>query len=115
MSRRDLRISVVTEHAIVSYGTAEAVMIGTVVARVHRPVASFFGVPPEWHFDQRAAAGPMQVRACVISGSHDVVDLLLHHIDWLAREVDLVAALVVFAIAPEHGEVAVRWLVVKGI
>ncbi len=57
----------------------------------------------------------MQIRARVITGSHDEVDLLLHHIDLFAREIDLVTALIVFAVALKHGEIAVRRLVVKGI
>src|SRR5580658_7499500 len=114
MSLRDLRISVVTEHAIVAYWATEAVMVGTVVARIHRPVASFFRVPTERQLGQRTAGGPMQVRARMVAGSHDEVDLLFHHIHRFAREIHLVAALIVFAIAPEHGEITVRWLVVIG-
>ncbi len=107
ISRRDLRIPVVTEHAIVTQRAAEAVMIRTIVARVHRPVASLFGVPCERQFDQLVAGGPMHVRADVITGTQNVVDLLLQHIDLFAIEIDLVSALIVFTIAPEHGEIAV--------
>src|SRR6478672_3023898 len=38
VSRGDLRVPIVAEHAIVTDGTTEAVMVGPVVARVHRPV-----------------------------------------------------------------------------
>src|SRR6185437_6274644 len=115
MSRRDLWVAVVTEHAIVTDGAAEAVVIGTVIARVHRPVAPFFGIPAKRHFDERAAPGPMQVRSRMVTGSHDVVDLLLHQVDLFAGEVDLITALIEFAVPPEHGEGAVRSLMVKGV
>src|SRR5881409_1453331 len=90
-------------------------MIRTVVTRVHRPVAALFGVPRKRQLDQLIAGGPMHVSADVIAGTQNVVDLLLEHIDLFAIGIDLVSALIVFAIAAEHGEIAVRCLMVKGV
>ena len=115
VTRRNRGIRVVAEHAIVRDGAAEAVVIRTVVARVHRPVAALLGVPGQRQFDQRIAGGSMQVRARVIAGAHDVVDLLLHHVDLLAAGIELVAALIIFPVALKHREVAVRRLMVEGV
>ena len=107
MAGRDLRIPVVAEHALVGDRAAEAIVIGTVVTRIHRPVASLFGVPGQRKLDQRVAAGPMQICASVIAGAHDEVDALFHDVDFPAREIDLMAALIILAIAQEHREIAV--------
>src|SRR5437879_773157 len=55
----------------------------------------------------------MHVCARVISGAHGEVELLFHHVDLFARGMDPVACLVVMAIRLEHGELAVRWLMIE--
>ncbi len=115
MSGRDCGIGVVAEHAVVGDGAAEVVVIRTVVAGVHGPVAALLGVPGQGQLDQRIGGGTVQIRARVIAGPHDVVDLLLHHVDLLAGGIELVATLKVLPVALEHGEVAVRRLMVEGV
>jgi hypothetical protein len=51
----------------------------------------------------------------VIPGAHDEIDLHLHHIGFFSVEADLVAALIKLAVVTEHGEIAIRCLVIKGI
>jgi hypothetical protein len=75
MSRRDVRISIVAEHAVVPDLAAEAFVIGAVVARVHGPVAALFGVPGKRQFDQRVAKCPVQVGARVGAGPYDEVSI----------------------------------------
>ena len=63
MSRRDVRISIVAEHAVVPDLAAEAL------------VAALFGVPGKRQFDQRVAKCPVQVGARVGAGPYDEVSI----------------------------------------
>ena len=109
---RDIRVPVMTEHAFVPQRAAEAIVIRLVVTRVHGPITAFFGVPSQRQLDQLVGGSPVRVGTSVIAGTYDVVNLLLHYIDFLAIEADLMAALVIFSITLKHGEIAVRRLVV---
>ena len=102
------RIGVVAKHAIVGDGAAEVVVVRTVVARIHGPVAALFGIPAQRQLDQRVGRSPVEIGSRVISGTHDVVDALLHHVDLAAGGIQLIAPLIIFAAAPEHGEITVR-------
>src|SRR5438874_2391579 len=71
---RDFRITVVAKHAVVSYRTPKTGMIRTIVAWIHRPIASVSCILCKWELDQRIPAGAMQEGANVIPGSHDEMD-----------------------------------------
>ena len=51
----------------------------------------------------------------MIAGTHYEIDPLLHDVDLPTREIDLIAALIIPAIPPQHREVAVRRLVVERV
>ena len=100
------------EHAVVGDGAAEAIMIGPVITRIHGQVAAVFRVPAEREFHQGVGCRAGEVSTGVVTGSENVVNRLFDDVDLFAGRVQLVAALVIPAIAPEHGEVAVGGLVV---
>src|SRR5258708_5763219 len=104
--RRNLRICVVAEQALVTQRPAEAGMGRTVIAGIHRPIAALFGVPGERQFDQLIAGGSMNIGAVVITRAENVVDLLFEYVDLFALEVDLITALIIFAIALQAGGIA---------
>src|ERR1041385_3627761 len=114
VARRNAGISVMAEHAVVADFAPEAIVIGPVVSGVHGPGAAFFGVPGERQFDEGVAGGAVEISARVIAGTHHVVDLLLHDVDLAAGGIELMAALIIFAIAAQHGEVAAGSVMVEG-
>src|SRR2546422_405669 len=101
------------EHAAVAHSACESGMIRTVVARIHSPGASLLRVPCERQLHQRVAAGAVQIRAYVIAGSDDVVDLLFESVRLFPVEADLIPALVKPSVTLDVGEVALGRLVVK--
>src|SRR5439155_6242468 len=112
--RRDFRITVVAKHAVVSYRTPETGVIRTIVARIHRPIASVFGIPCKWKLDQRISPGAMQEGAHVAPGSHDEMYFLFHEVRLFSVEANLVTALVVFAVASQHFKITVGCFVIEG-
>lgn len=112
---RDGRVSVVTEHAVVGDGAAEAIVERAIVAGIHGEVAAILGVPAEGELDEGAGGGAVKVGAGVVAGAHDEVDLLFEQVDAAALGVELIAELEVVAAALEHFEVAFRGRVEVGV
>jgi hypothetical protein len=115
MSRRNLRIRIVTKHAIVCDRTPETLMIRPVIPRIHPPITALFGVPSQRQFHQRVAFRPMQISPRMITRPHDKVDSLLHHIRLPTVRIKLVAPLIISPTPLEHREVAIRCLVIESI
>ncbi len=57
----------------------------------------------------------MQITTNVVAGTDHVVDLFLDHVGFFSAEPDLVAPLVQFPIALDHGVVAVGRAIVKAV
>ena len=87
------RVSVVAEHAIVGNGAAEPFVIRAVVTGVHGPIAAVFGVTRQRQFDKSIASSSRDVSPSVKAGAHDVVDGLLHNVDFVATGIKLVPQL----------------------
>ena len=80
MAPRDARIGVMTEHALVMNRASGPLVVGFVVTRIHSPIAAAFRVPAKRQLLERAAAGEVQIGACVIPGAEHEINLLLFHI-----------------------------------
>jgi hypothetical protein len=90
---RNRRISGVARDALVRDFAAEVLVVGVVVAGVHRPTATAFGIPSQRQFIETAVGGLVEECAGVIAGTYHEVDLALEDVDLLAGGPDLVASL----------------------
>ena len=77
---RNLRIPVVAIHAVVGDFPPKALVVRSVVARIHGPLPALVRVPPQREFQEGIAGGPRKEGAGMISRPDDEVDTLLHHI-----------------------------------
>ncbi len=96
-----------TEHAAVGDGAAQICVIGTIVAGIHGPGASLFGIPAERQFEQFVRGGAMKVGPGVVPGPHDEVNLSFQFVRLAALKSDLKLALEVFSVPLNHFEVSV--------
>ena len=110
MARRNVRIRVVAEHALVS-DIAPRCGVRYIEPRTHAPGAALLRVPAQRKLDQPAPLGSMQICACVVAGPKDEIDRQLFDIRLFTVEPDLPPPLVVFALPHEHRIVRVRSLV----
>jgi len=111
----DFGVGVVAEEALVVDGAFGAGIIGAVEAGEHVPGAAVFGVPAEGELLEAAARIEVEISAAVVAGAEDVVGGFLFDVGFAAVVIELPAALVGFAIALDHGEVAVRGGVIEGL
>src|SRR5258708_1407692 len=96
-----LGICVVAEEAFATNGTRDAVVVGPVVSRRHRPGA-LLRVPGDGELIQLAARRAVEVDPGTMARSDDPVDLLLDGIDAPAGVVHLVASKGQFPALPGH-------------
>ena len=114
-SRLDFRIRIVTEHATVMDSPLEA-MVGTgIVAGTHGPERPFLAVPAHRKLEELAVGRVVEVGSHPVAGTHHKMDLLLHHVHFLAAVPELVAPLEVTAVPLKHGVVALGGRVVVGV
>src|SRR6188508_1952168 len=76
----NLWVAIVAEHALEGDPAPEVLMVGAVVARIHRPITALFRVPADWQLNNTAIGLLTQIRSGMISRTHDKVDLLFHHV-----------------------------------
>src|SRR5262245_13952522 len=100
-------IGIVAKEAARIDDATELVVFRTIVARTHSP-ALFLRVPGYRQLRQFARSGKVQVTARMPSGSYDVSDLLLECANFVSTTVQLVPALIEFAVANEHAEMLAR-------
>src|SRR5579871_1308614 len=110
---RDAWIGVMAEHALVMNHACGALVVGSVVTRIHPPIAAFFGVPAKRQLLQRAPAGEVQVGAGMIAGTDNEIDLFLFDVGFPSIEADLPATLEVFPSADQDVEIGVRYRVIE--
>ena len=97
-----LRIAVVAEHALRLDGAEEVLLVLSVVARTHCPVALAFRVPGHRELDQLPIRGSMQEGARMIARADYVVDPLFRHVRLFAIKATLRPALEELAIPFDH-------------
>src|SRR5260370_41854604 len=90
-------IAVMTEHALVVNYPRGALIIGAVVAWIHRPIAAFFRIPAQRQLLQSVAACEMEIGPRGVSGTQHEINLLLLHIGFLAVKTKFPATLIIFA------------------
>ncbi len=115
VSLGNLRISVVAEEALVVHGALGAGVIAAVEAREHVPASVIFRIPAERKLLQASARSQMEVGTAMVAGAENVVGGFFFDVGLVAFVIELPAALISFAIALNHGEVAVRGRVIKGL
>src|SRR5579872_5183420 len=87
-------------------------MVGMVVPGTHSPVAAFLGIPTQRQLLEDVPVGPVQVSASMISGTEHEVDLLFLDVGFFPLVTDLITALVIFALTPDHLEMGIGGLVI---
>src|ERR1051326_3790799 len=80
----DCRVCVMAEETFLCNPPAKVRLIRPVVARVHAPVTTIFGIPAYRKFDQLLLFVKMQVSAGVIAGAEDIINFLFNNIDRLS-------------------------------
>ncbi len=115
MVSRNRRISVVAKNAVVSDGALPEGMAGRVVARRHPPITAFFGIPRDWQLEEAAVGSAMEVGARVDSGTEEIINLRFVDVGLFAFVSNLIAALVVIAVALNHLEIRVRGRMVEAV
>ena len=103
------------EHAGIVDDAGRSHIIGSVVSRRHRPVATLLRVPTQRQLLQRVVLSAVDVGSDVIAGTDYEVHQLLVDIGFMAVETHLPSALVVFAAAHDHFEVSVGSCVIEGL
>lgn len=82
--------------------TGQPLVVRAIIARIHGPIASLFGVPAQRQFDQFVGAGAMQVGSRVISRADDKIDLRFQNIHPFPVKSDLILPLEIFFVSLDH-------------
>ncbi len=107
----NLRISVVTEDALVVHGAHRSRIVRLIVARRHVPIAALFRVPTERQDLERVPAGKVKIRSRMVAGTDHVIHGLLVDVGFFSAGPRLPAPLISLSAAFDHGEVTVRGFV----
>ena len=113
VTARDLRVSVVAEHAFVADFAPRVGLDRRVIPGIHSPRATAFGIPGERQFLESTGWGSMQIGADVVTRSHHKVDQLFIDIDLFPSGIDLPSPLIISALAMEHGKMRIGRLMVE--
>jgi len=98
---RNLRVSVVAEHAAVTDLPPRWWLRG-IEAWIQSQVAALFRIPRKGKFDENAARSSVKVTPDVIAGPHHIIDAQFLHVVGLAIPPGLPAALVNAVVSPNE-------------
>src|SRR5262245_38436570 len=90
------------EQTIEAHCAAKVLVVGSIVARAHRPITAIPGVPAHRHFEKLAIGRPMKIAARMIAGPDHVVDFDFDIPSSTALKAARIALLEISAVALQH-------------